>query len=131
MWDIGPVVPVVLAIFLVQTASHSCFLRRQWWLHRCMGWFLLTTPQEHVLHHAVDSDCNYGTFTSCWDRLFGTYADPTDIDLESLSVGLSYDQDFLGTLTFGRWKLSPAIRKRFEVERFCHVKTSKSNDQKP
>ena len=122
MWDIGPLLPVLLVIVLVQTASHSYFLRSQWWLHRCMRWLLLTTPQEHVLHHAVDSDCNYGTFTSCWDRLFGSYTDPTGIELESLSVGLSYDQDFLGTLTFGQWKLSPAVRKRFEVERFCHLK---------
>ena len=121
MWDIGPIIPVVLVILTVQTASHSYSLRQHWWLHRCFRWLLLTTPQEHVLHHAVDSDCNYGTFTSCWDRLFGTYGDPDRVDLESVSVGLSYDQDFLGTLTFSRWKLPAALRKKFDVDRFCHI----------
>lgn len=121
IWDLEPVIPTLLVIVLLQTASHSCFLRRRWWLHRWLRIAFLTSPQDHVLHHTVDSRCNYGNFTTLWDRALQTYVDPTGIDLESLPLGLSYDQDFLGTLTLGKCKLPPSIRRRFQVGRFCHV----------
>jgi hypothetical protein len=36
-------------------------------------------------------------------------------------LGLPYDQDFLGTLTLGRWKLPPALRRRFQIDRYCNL----------
>lgn len=36
-------------------------------------------------------------------------------------LGLGYDQDFLGAITAGRWKLSPAAQERFDVGRYCNL----------
>ena len=33
-WDVKPVIPVLLLIVVIQTASHSRFLRRRWCVHR-------------------------------------------------------------------------------------------------
>jgi sterol desaturase/sphingolipid hydroxylase (fatty acid hydroxylase superfamily) len=86
-----------------------------------MKWFALTTPQEHLLHHTVDLQGNYGNFTVLWDRVFGTYLDPIRAEHRDRQLGLPYDQDFLGTLTVGRVKLPASLRKRFEVDRFCNL----------
>ena len=89
-----------------------------------MKYFGLTTPQEHLLHHTVEMDGNYGNFTTVWDRVFGTYLDPMLERNRGRSLGLPYDQDFLGTLTFGRIKLSAAIRTRFQLARYCNINDS-------
>ena len=81
----------------------------------------LTTPQEHVLHHARDLHGNFGNVTTLWDRLAGTYIDPLTVDGNQVLLGLPYDQDFLGAITGGHWKISSRIRDRFEVGRFCHL----------
>jgi hypothetical protein len=81
----------------------------------------LTTPQEHLVHHSADLEGNYGNFTTLWDRAFGTYLDPTLGDNQNHPLGLPYDQDFLGTLTFGRYKLPEPVRQRFQVARYCNV----------
>ncbi len=121
IWDLQPMLPVILIIVLVLTASHSAFLRRRQLVHRLMRWLWLTTPQEHLLHHGIESRCNYGNFTTLWDRLLGTYQDPILVDLEKLPLGLSYDQDFLGTITLGRLRLSPAQRDNFQIGRYCNI----------
>ena len=61
---------------------------------------------------------NYGNFTSCWDRVFGTYLDPETIPLSQYRPGLDYDQDYLGTLTFGKLKFSARMRHYFQMQRF-------------
>jgi hypothetical protein len=86
-----------------------------------MKWLALTTPQEHLLHHTVDLQGNYGNFTVVWDRLFGTYLDPMRSEYQDRPLGLAYDQDFVGTLTAGRLKLPGSLRARFEVDRFCNL----------
>ncbi len=121
LWDLRPLLPALLVISLVLTASHSSFLRRWTRVHRVMRYGLLTTPQEHLLHHAVASHGNYGNFTTAWDRLFGTYLDPAGIDLDEVRLGLAYDQDFLGTLTMGKLRLSPAVRQKYQVARYCNL----------
>lgn len=121
LWDLTPVVPVLAVIAMVLTASHSSFLRRWPAIHRVMKLLGLTTPQEHVLHHTWEMDGNFGNFTSVWDRLFGTYLDPACSEYNQRQTGLPYDQDFLGTLTFGRVKLSRSARERFQIARYCHV----------
>jgi sterol desaturase/sphingolipid hydroxylase (fatty acid hydroxylase superfamily) len=38
-------------------------------------WYTLVPPEMHRLHHTPavsDTDSNYGTIFTCWDRLFGT-----------------------------------------------------------
>ena len=116
LWDMTPILPALLLIVVVLTASHSAFLRRYPAVHRVMRIPFFTTPQEHILHHTCAMNVNYGNFTTLWDRLLGTYRDPLSNPLGDEPLGLPYDQDFLGTLTFGRIKLSAALRMLFHVD---------------
>jgi sterol desaturase/sphingolipid hydroxylase (fatty acid hydroxylase superfamily) len=124
LWDLTPLKILVLAHTLLLTTSHSSFLRRFWRVHHGMKWLALTTPQEHLLHHTVELRGNYGNFTVLWDRIFGTYLDPTRAEHQGRALGLGYDQDFLGAITAGRFKLSPSMRRRFRVERFSNIDES-------
>ena len=110
---------MVLLLTVVGSASHSVFLRKFSWVHELVRPLGLTTPQEHVLHHDPRRCGNYGNFTTLWDRVFGTYLAPTAGSPGAL--GLAYDQDFLGTLTLGRWKIPPRVRERYRLEAFCHL----------
>ena len=112
---------VVLAQLTLLGTSHSSYLRRHGWIHRLLRPLGLTTPQEHWLHHAPDLQGNFGNFTTLWDRVFGTYLDPRDPANRRSRAGLSYDQDFLGTLTFGRLKLSAWQREYFGLQRYCNL----------
>jgi len=43
----------------------------------------LMTPKYHFVHHAVEEqyrDKNFGTVLVIWDRIFGTYIDPKNVD---------------------------------------------------
>jgi len=54
---------------------------------------LLVTPDMHRVHHstrACETDSNYGTVLSGWDRLFGTYCASAQ---EPLTIGLAEWQD--------------------------------------
>ena len=123
-WDLGHLIPVLLIILIVLTASHSSFLRRFSIVHSLMRLPFLTSPQDHLLHHAAHLQGNFGNFTTLWDRILGTYLDPRRLSDEEVALGLPYDQDFLGTLTLGRVKLSPGARERFEISRFCNLDES-------
>jgi len=112
---------VVLAQVTVLGTSHSAFLRRQPEVHRLLRPLGITTPQEHWLHHARDLQGNFGNFTTIWDRLFGTYLDPLDPANRGHRAGLAYDQDFLGALTLGRWKLPQRVRDYCRIGRYCHL----------
>jgi sterol desaturase/sphingolipid hydroxylase (fatty acid hydroxylase superfamily) len=54
------------------------------WLERFAALFLVT-PGMHKVHHSVErreTDSNFGSFGSCWDRVFGTFwsrPDPENI----------------------------------------------------
>ena len=93
--------------------------------------FLITTPQEHILHHSSWLQCNYGNFSTLWDRLLGTYVAPEDVPVEDILPGLDYDQDFLGTLTFGRCKLPARWRERFELHRYCRLNETEIIEREP
>ncbi len=121
LWDLSPLKVLLIVLAFVQTASHSSFLRHWWWVHRAMKCLALTTPQEHVLHHTVDLRGNYGNFTTLWDQVFGTYLDPTQEQNRGHRLGLAYDQDFLGTITLGKVKLSERLRRQFHVGRYCNI----------
>lgn len=121
LWDLTPLKTLVLLHALLLTASHSSFLRRWWGVHHLMKWLGLTTPQEHVLHHTVDLHGNYGNFVIVWDRLFGSYLDPTLEKHQGHAYGLAYDQDFLGAITMGKLKIPTQLRQRFQVERYCNI----------
>ena len=121
MWDLQPLKLLLLFHLTLLAASHSSFLRRFWLLHHVMKWLALTTPQEHVLHHTVDLRGNYGNFTILWDRLFGTYLDPTLSENQGHALGLPYDQDFLGAITLGKLKLPKRLRERFQIGWYCNI----------
>ena len=112
---------LAIAQLFIATATHSAFLRRHWLVHRVLKPFGVTTPQEHWFHHVQELSVNYGNFTTVWDRVFGTYLDPTETDASRFHAGLDYDQDFLGTLTFGKLKLGRRIRERFQLDLFCFL----------
>jgi sterol desaturase/sphingolipid hydroxylase (fatty acid hydroxylase superfamily) len=117
------VVPALIAWFaLIACASHSSFLRRYKSVDRLFRALLIITPREHVLHHAADLKGNYGNFTPLWDRLLGTYIDPKTV--RELTLGLDYDQDFLGALTAGRFKLPEQMRRRYQVDKVCRIEHS-------
>lgn len=129
VYDLRPLVVFGAFNLLILLTSHSSFLRRGWWPHYLMRSLFLTTPHEHLLHHSVAIPCNFGNVTTLWDRVFGTYADPLAEEHQGVELGLGYDQDFLGVLTFGRWKLSPALRERFQLERYCRFDEAKERGE--
>lgn len=117
--------PMVYVVILVQTmvllATHSSFFLQFPWIHHIVKYTMITTPQEHELHHTVDLKGNYGNFTVLWDRLFGTYLDPMKVENQGHPLGLSYDQDFLGAITMGKLKIPADLRERFQVGRYCNI----------
>jgi exosortase len=52
---------------------------------------LVVTPSQHAVHHSdlqPETDSNYGSVLTVWDRLFGTYVDPEDARIPRF--GLDY-----------------------------------------
>lgn len=112
--------PLLLSSTLLVT-SHSSFMRRGWLAHHLLRPLALTSPHEHVLHHTVDLQGNYGNFTTIWDRLFGTYLDPRLPEHQGHRYGLAYDRDFLGTITAGALRFPASWRRRFQMDRYCNL----------
>lgn len=57
---------------------------------------VIVTPDMHRIHHSVlrrETDSNYGTFLSGWDRLFGTYVGEASKPQRSIRLGLAGYQD--------------------------------------
>jgi sterol desaturase/sphingolipid hydroxylase (fatty acid hydroxylase superfamily) len=121
--------PIIFVFAFIGSASHSCFLRRCAFFDRWQRYLWIITPQEHVLHHAANHKGNFGNFTPLWDRVFGTYLDPAKIG--ETKLGLNYDQDFLGAVTAGKWKLSARLRKKLGLERFCYQEDSQASESGP
>jgi sterol desaturase/sphingolipid hydroxylase (fatty acid hydroxylase superfamily) len=114
------VLPALLLTFaFVASASHSIFLRRFDWVDKIFRGLLLVSPREHLLHHAAMLKGNYGNFTLLWDQIFHTRLSRPLID--DFRLGLDYDQDFLGAITGGRFKLSIATRVRYQLGHVCHL----------
>ena len=62
-------------------------------LERALGWVIITPGIHWIHHHAVrnDTDSNYGTLLSLWDRLFGSMS-PTQRHPE-MPIGVEYDKE--------------------------------------
>ena len=72
----------------------------------------LVTPAVHAIHHSDDqpqTDSNYGTVLTLWDRLFGTYTDPSNTRIPHF--GLQYFHRPLDTA------LAPVLLQPFEYRR--------------
>jgi sterol desaturase/sphingolipid hydroxylase (fatty acid hydroxylase superfamily) len=55
--------------------------------------FIFVTPRFHFVHHIstrMHTDSNYGFVFSFWDRIFGTYTNPDEID-NNAPMGLDYE----------------------------------------
>ncbi len=66
--------------------------------------YVLVTPALHRVHHSaasVETDSNYGSTFTFWDRLFGTFqrAEPIHIGLDSPTLSGSASRDFDTLLT--------------------------------
>jgi sterol desaturase/sphingolipid hydroxylase (fatty acid hydroxylase superfamily) len=51
--------------------------------------YIIVTPNHHRLHHSdrpIETNSNYGSVFSWWDRLFGSYSDVEDF--HQISIGL-------------------------------------------
>jgi sterol desaturase/sphingolipid hydroxylase (fatty acid hydroxylase superfamily) len=66
------------------------------WMHMNVTWrsnwleWILVTPRYHHIHHSdnpVYANANYGVTFTIWDRLFGTYADPEQVE-QPISFGI-------------------------------------------
>lgn len=86
----------VMAVFVFETA----FVVLTLWTHanlalppaldRVVRWFLVT-PTMHRIHHSEhqpETDSNYGTFLSGWDRLFRTYTAEAREPQRDMAIGL-------------------------------------------
>jgi sterol desaturase/sphingolipid hydroxylase (fatty acid hydroxylase superfamily) len=120
---------IIFAFAFIGSASHSCFLRRYAFFDRWPRYLLIITPREHILHHAANHKGNFGNFTPLWDRVFGTYLDASKLGEPKL--GLNYDQDFLGAITAGKWRLPTRLRQKLGLDRFCYQEDTQVSESGP
>ena len=111
--------PLLIAgLTLILSVGHSLFLRRFGTLHTGLRRIGVTSPQEHLFHHSRTRHCNYGNFSTIWDRVFKSYFDPKLADTELERLGVPYPADFLSTLTFGIGRLPEEYVKRIGADRY-------------
>jgi sterol desaturase/sphingolipid hydroxylase (fatty acid hydroxylase superfamily) len=107
-------VPLVLMIYGFIELMFALFSHANITLPNKMDQMLrvfFVTPRIHVIHHSSyqpETDSNYGTVLTIWDRLFGTYSDLRAECPEAIQFGLSELQDDRADDLW--WQLkSPAI----------------------
>lgn len=55
---------------------------------------IFATPAVHLIHHSsasAQTDSNYGSLLTLWDRLFGSWRDPANEPVERLGLGAAFD----------------------------------------
>ncbi|WP_020590384.1 sterol desaturase family protein [Kiloniella laminariae] len=64
-------------LLLLATIFHHSNLRLPSFLERYLSWIIVTPSIHWVHHHALrsDTDSNYSTILSLWDRIFGSRSD--------------------------------------------------------
>lgn len=64
------------AMVLLGAAFHHSNVALPGKLERTLRWVIVTPSHHWVHHHAIraDTDSNYGTVLTLWDRLFGTFS---------------------------------------------------------
>jgi len=101
------------AIFALFSHANVSFPRKADHLLRS----LFVTPPIHAVHHSVDpseTDSNYGTVLTIWDRLFRTYCDTPANEPEAIQFGLTELQDSRANDLW--WQLkSPSIDSTFRA----------------
>jgi sterol desaturase/sphingolipid hydroxylase (fatty acid hydroxylase superfamily) len=107
--------PWVLIVYELTDSIISVFshanLRIPEFLDQRLRW-VVVTPNMHCLHHSSyrpETDSNYGTVFTIWDRLFGTYRAMPINGYDGLQIGLIEIRDQRTRDLW--WQLkSPAIR---------------------
>ena len=87
-------------LLLLATVFHHSNLRLPAWLEAALSRVIITPAIHWVHHHAVqrDTDSNYGTVFSFWDRLFGSRSTKSRaLDME-IGVQGHREQSLLGLL---------------------------------
>jgi len=80
-------------LVLAAAIFHHSNLRLPAWLERPLSWIVVTPSIHWVHHHAIraDTDSNYSTFLSLWDRLFASRSrHPRQLDMK---IGVEGRQD--------------------------------------
>jgi sterol desaturase/sphingolipid hydroxylase (fatty acid hydroxylase superfamily) len=99
-----------LADSIISAFSHAN-LRIPEFLDRRLRW-VVVTPNMHCLHHSSyrpETESNYGTVFTIWDRLFGTYRATPINGYEGLQIGLIEVRDQRTSDLW--WQLkSPVVR---------------------
>ena len=88
--------------------------------------WLLVTPSVHAIHHSSfqpQTDSNYSSVLTLWDRLFGTYRDPSTTQVRE--YGLEYFRGHEETA------LAPVLLQPFEYRRDIHNVTFRPEAQSP
>jgi sterol desaturase/sphingolipid hydroxylase (fatty acid hydroxylase superfamily) len=90
-----PLVSVLVfeTVVLLAALFHHSNARLPRWFERPLSWLIITPSIHWVHHHAVraDTDSNYGTLLSVWDRLFGSKSStPRRLDMP---IGVEGERD--------------------------------------
>ncbi len=81
-----------VALFLMAQFGHSNI--KLWSTLEKFLWLVLVPPSMHRIHHSNikrETDSNYGTIFSFWDRLFGTFT--YNVDQDKIIFGLNEFKD--------------------------------------
>jgi exosortase len=100
----------LLTATVVALYSHAN-LRLPASLDRPLTWFIVTAP-VHAVHHSdlqAQTDSNYGSVLTVWDRLFGTYVHPEDARIPHYGLGYFHQPK---DTTLGRVLKQPFLFRR-------------------
>lgn len=104
VWKVAVVIAIgapALAVFVFETGFALLTL----WTHTNLSLpqkldtafrKVIVTPDMHRIHHSArmpETNSNYGTFLSAWDRMFGTYASEPQDPQHEMMIGLEEWQD--------------------------------------
>ncbi len=110
-------------LVLIVTAFHHSNMRLPKSLERVLS-YLVITPSIHWVHHHVtqpDTDSNYGTLFSFWDRLFGSRSNTRRTPEMAIGLDNFHDRGF--------WQLLAAPFQAVPV-RQCIQATPQSGEQR-
>ncbi len=91
--------PLAIAIYFLIAPGVSLFshanVRVPVALDRWLRW-VIVTPSVHIIHHSAaqpETDSNFGTLLTVWDRIFGTYRTSSTAEDAARVIGLEYFRD--------------------------------------
>jgi sterol desaturase/sphingolipid hydroxylase (fatty acid hydroxylase superfamily) len=110
--------PILLAmvretLVMVVAQFHHAAIAWPGWIEQTIGW-VFVSPRAHWVHHSPidgETDANFGTGLVLWDRLFGTYVDPTRPRVERFGLNALRDQRWQSALGM---LLTPIRARKFE-----------------